>query len=360
MLPPEIVYMVLQFAIRGEITSGLLDVDLRSVARLCLVCREWNDLLQTSSLWEWICSAFPDFARLQNRQKAISQHWKLVCRERHFETQIREEVFVGDISCPAEKYLINISGTGSLSIGILNESRIAVGLGVNYTTHNHTQYETWSVYAMKTFSADFSDFWSMLGGVTPNNMTLNILGKFFDNCKPDLRFIDMSVFSPFVLLLTSDRQVIELMFQPDLVGSGEQARWTSMRTPRFVFEDVSILRVFSFDWGNAAIDINHDVWVWTALDHPFPEDFEERKKIQTNPVRLNALSDFQIVHIEPSFDPSVPGMRMYYSSDPETWDMSVVDETTFHIVSTEQIMSLMVEATFPQNVIDRLNNQLRV
>jgi len=316
MLPLEIWDKILRYAIQHE-SENILQYDLSELSKLQTVCWEWYYLLDNNFVWSNICSDFPDYRRLQKRQHATAQNWRSICRDRLLGVYIQEVVHVGDINNPTAKYLIHVGGSGDLSIGIPhnNYSRSPIGL-FKFSLHNDSYYQLTNLnriisYDNKqiqdnpiileldnlTLGPVFSSFYDWFTGVDYQELLKH---EQSETMKDNFKVIDVAIYDPFVLILTKTQTVIEFMFVQDHTENG----WSDMRIPRLISLPFGIVRIFAFDIGNFVIDTDYNVWVWTAIDHPFPdpEYIETQKKIQTEPLRLDAILHVNVVHIEPSFE----------------------------------------------------------
>lgn len=382
-LPLEITDRILGFAIeKNESKDSILDTDLWFLFQLQLVCWGWKDILDHSTVWKTISKGFPDFEILEKRQIAKSVHWKQVCKDRINNNFIMKSVSVGNVSNPKSKYLIHVSGSNKLYISNLSylteDTKLFMGQ-YGLLKFDNDIYQQLSLPITENIKIPLpvigTGEWAVRGtfyftdnvpsepaylqpmSLDRHHMSISIQNEFYrfvqkHHMNP-LFVIDVSVFDPFVLILTNRSSVIELMFVQEL----SEGRWWDFREPRIISINAKILRVFAFDFGNIAIDENHNVWVWTALEHPFPDPaiLETQKKIRADPLLLDALSKYNIVHCEPGI---ADHTRMFYTNDDSSHGCDNFKTLPYLDVPNVQMIAMIAEQAFTPEILEQLVDRI--
>jgi hypothetical protein len=330
-IPDEIMTMIGKAVLRGNTIRDQLNL----ISIGSLVCSYWNEIWQDGYIWQCVVQSFPDSLRLERRYRATVVSWKELCRERLSSVFLEQEILVGDRTSPEAKYLIQVHGTGVLYIGA---NRNSFDFIPSWRLHQSSEPEYELVVKRS------SDMYYMI----PFRAALR-----------DATVVDISAFDPFLLILTSRGNVIEMIFKPSWA-----TKWKEHSQMRFLefSGPVELDRVYAFAHACFALQDGF-VWCWSIIDHPFPLEVEEdrRENIKTPPIRLSQLEKLFVYHLESERDYT----RMYYVDRDAHLDLRIrsptdlnPEDVKFIDVSNVDIMYLISTSIFTESEIEAINQRL--
>lgn len=318
-----------------------------------LVCKRWYSVFTDGNIWRSISQLFPDYVRLDARYRASSVSWMELCRERLSSIFMEHEILVGDRENPENRTLIQILGNGDTYIGFVNDFKDDMSSKAKWNTIFSAAFKAKNVKYRGLSYLMYAQYYQ-IKGIGP---------KIFNA-------IDLSNYDPFVLLLGSEGQVLELIYT-----TSKEKKWRKpSRELEFIKNDIchKMDRVYAMAFACFALSDGH-VWTWSIIDHPMPLMVREenRENILTPPICLDMINGFWVYHLEQS--DVLNCTRMYYEmrtivndrnrhqfrSPADVLLNDPLREIQFIDVSNVDIMYLISKSIFSEDMINEITQKMQ-
>jgi len=206
----------------------------------------FNDILTMDFIWKHLCKQFSDFERLRFMHDEQELTWRTIYEKRMTDILHTDELKVGYQDEPENVILFQIKGNGHvlMSTEYIGEELDDVN-SVNFNGYN--------------FKMD-----KLVNTLPEVNVLLSMNGEIES-------FVNISVYSPFLLLLTSNGNVYEFIFEPSyntVFGENTQHKMRYIAIPKMPGEK-SIL-VKSTPIANYSITNKGRIFAWTTIHETDP------------------------------------------------------------------------------------------
>jgi len=242
-LPPQVLTQIfIRFNKTNEFGEIIYDVD--ALVRLMKVSVYFNDILTMDFIWKHLCKQFSDYERLRFMHDEQELTWRVIYEKRITDILHTEEFKVGYQDEPTNIMLFQIKGNGH------------VLMSTDYICEAETDPQ--------------ANEWTYFGG---NRFRMNKLG----NALPlkDLlldedteSFVNMSVYSPFLLLLTSSGNVYEFIFEYSRVFGDNEHNMRRIDIPKMPSEKAILVKATPI--ANYAITNKGRIFAWTTIHENDP------------------------------------------------------------------------------------------
>jgi len=281
--------------------------DTRTVYNLLLTCQYFNDVMNHDFIWRQMCMEFADLDRLEFMHEHQDVSWRDLYKIRITGVIKQKEIRIGDQSNPENCVLFQIMGNGHVYISTDWSSPTSPrhytpyspprgssrAPKIQWALHESRQYTMAPITAVctelnKLYERDKSE--QPLVDKFVRILPFTKLGqeqRKKDSVIQDIRgglFVNISTFSPFVLLLSKHGEIYELMFLPHGVRGYE-----GMYVPHLVElaglnVDEKVVYIKATAMANYAVTNLGRLFAWTLFDHP-----TEARKMAALPVEIAQL-----------------------------------------------------------------------
>lgn len=285
-LPPEIWANIFAKLHNTNEYSELV-YDTHTVYSVLLTCEYFLDVMAIDSIWMEMCQEFPDFDRLEFMHQEREISWREIYQRRVTGVVKTKEIRVGDQNDPENTILFQIHGNGNAYIssdwsslpqtysqimpkGARRRSmtRIVRYGGNQYIMVPIREVSTaiTTLYERDNHERSILD---RIAGILPFTRA-GRERRDRENTIQNIRcgsFIDISAYSPYVLLLSKTGVVFEFMFLPQEIQSYE-GMYVPKEVRLPVGEDEKVIYVKATAVANYAITNKQRIFAWTMFDDP--------------------------------------------------------------------------------------------
>jgi hypothetical protein len=287
--------------------------DTQTIYSVMFVCEYFANIMQINYIWEKMCEAFLDFDRLEFMHEHQGLSWREVYKNRLTGILKTKEIRVGDQQNPENCILFQIHGNGhvyvstdwtntskdeaSRSSGIYSPTLPRKGRRMSLTKFVRRGSSQYIMVPITEVSSAIGQLYereqeekSILDRVT-GILPFTRAGKIRRENVFTLRkiqgglFVDISAYSPFVLLLSKMGDVYEFMFLPHGVQNYE-----GMYVPKAVHfegmqEGEKVVYVKATQVANFAVTNHQRIFAWAMYDDPVQMCKRVAPPVEIEPLR---------------------------------------------------------------------------
>lgn len=244
-LPPQLLTEIfLRFNKRNE--YGELMYDVNALVKLMKVSVYFNDVLSMDFIWKHLCKQFSDFERLRFMHEEQELTWRVIYEKRMTDILHTEEFRVGYQDEPTNIMLFQIKGNGH------------VRMSTDFITGESLdpQANEWTYYCGNSFR--MNTLGNALSGFCKTKHPDDILLDEDTEC-----FVNMSGYSPFLLLLSSSGNVYEFIFERSRVFGDNDHSMRLIAIPKMQGEKAILVKATPI--ANYAITNKGRIFAWTTI-----------------------------------------------------------------------------------------------
>ena len=336
-LPPEIWAAI--FAKLHNINEyGEIVYDTHAVYSVLMTCEYFSDVMTIDSIWMEMCQEFPDFDRLEFMHQDQEILWREIYRHRVTGVVKTKEIRIGDQNDPENTILFQIHGNGNayISADWSNSSTQvypqAMPKGARRRSmtrivrHGGNQYIMVPIREVSTAITNLYDrdnhdrsLIDRITGVLPFTRAGRARRE-RENTIQNIRcglFIDISAYSPYVLLLSKIGVVFEFMFLPQEIQSYEGMYVPKeVRLPIEDGEKVTYIKATAV--ANYAVTTKLRLFAWTIFDDPIMNCKRTAVPIEIEPMRglrikkIKQVAEYTVFHIKAGEPLTVSNEQIFF------------------------------------------------
>ncbi len=252
--------------------------DTRAVYSVLLTCEYFLDVMAIDSIWMAMCQEFPDADRLEFMHQEQEISWREIYQRRVTGVVKTKEIRVGDQNDPENTVLFQIYGNGNayISSSWSGDSSLQRRSTTRIVRHGGNQYIMVPIREVSTAITTLYDqdkqersILDKITGVLPftragrerqerEHTIQNIRGGLF---------VDISAYSPYVLLLSKTGVVFEFMFLPHEIQSYE-GMYVPKEVKLPIEEGEKVTYIKATAVANYAVTNKQRIFAWTMFDDP--------------------------------------------------------------------------------------------